>query len=599
MNSSSYRGINGIISPFRHIVARYKSALGLAVFSMILVDVFAYALPGLIKYVTDTVYPEIQNQGALESLFVFGGLILAVAVLRGFTAHVMIRSYWYVGETVVHDIRNELFEKLQHLQAPFYDTARTGDLMSRVSNDVQMIRNFFAYGIEHRLRIVLISSTVLVLMLVQNWRLALMVYLFIPLVFFMVIYFSKKMGAAVGRKHHRTGTLSSFVQENLRGIRIIKAFAAESRQIVQFDGENSQLRDAGMEVSDLQAKMNPLLILTNTIGSLVILFYGGYQIIQGQGNMTLGTLLGFITYLSIMGFPVFILAFNTSLMSLASGASRRIHEILAKPDQRKANTGHHRSEIQGRLEFQNVSFSYPESETILDGLNFCIKPGERVAVFGLTGSGKSSLISLIPRFYEPMEGSILLDGTPLPEWELEFLRSRIGMVLQESFIFSTSIQENIAYGKPEASIQEIQDAARAARIHDFIESLPEGYNSQIGEFGVGLSGGQRQRIAIARALLKDPQLLILDDCTSSLDSKTEREIQQELQQLMKGRTTLIIAQRISTLRLADRIILLHDGKLHHMEPHDRLLEKSPLYRSVYESQMMYGSIGEDSLTGRS
>ncbi|WP_052078809.1 ABC transporter ATP-binding protein [Spirochaeta lutea] len=599
MRQGDFNGIRGIISPFKHIVQRYSFSLAAAILCMVLVDVFAYTLPILIQYITDHVFPTLGREENLPRLFLFGGLILLVAVLRGIMAHLMIRTFWYVAERVVRDIRNELFEKLQHLQAPFYDTARTGDLMSRVSNDVQMIRNFFSFGIEHRVRIVLISATVLVLMLIQNWRLALMVYIFIPMIFLMVVYFSKKMNTAVDRKHRQTGALSSFLQQNLRGIRIVKALGMEDTQIAEFDEENTSLKEAGMKVADLQARLNPLLILTNTLGTLVIVLYGGIQVIQGTGNTTLGTLLGFITYLSIMGFPVFILAFNTSLLSLASGASRRIHEVLSQSDQRQENSGRHRGAIAGAFEFRNVSFSYPQSSKVLDDLSFTIKPGERVAIFGLTGSGKSSLISLVPRFYEPDSGEILLDGVPLKDWDLEYLRSRIGMVLQESFLFSTTILENIAYGKPEASMEEIVQAARAARIHDFIQGLPEGYHNMVGEFGVGLSGGQRQRLAIARALLKNPQLLILDDCTSSLDSKTEVEIQEELRNLMAGRTTLIIAQRISTLRLADRIILLHEGRLHHMEAHDDLLKKSPLYRSTYETQMMFGSIGEDSMTGRS
>ncbi|MDA3852307.1 MAG: ABC transporter ATP-binding protein [Spirochaetaceae bacterium] len=566
---------------------------------MILVDVIAYMMPLLIRYVTDNVFPYLKDDSSmLSSLYFFGGLMLFTGVMRGLMAHFMIRLYWFVGESVVRDIRNALFEKLQHLQAPFYDTARTGDLMSRVTSDVQMIRNFFAFGVEHRLRIILISLTVLGFMLWQNWRLALMVYCFIPLVFFMVVYFSNKMGKAVAKKYRQTGTLSSFIQENLRGIRIVKALAMEEEQMKNFDKENSALRDAGMEVADLQAKMNPLLILTSSVGSLVILFYGGSQIINGTDAMTLGTLLGFMSYLAIMGFPLFILAFNTSLLSLASGAALRIQEILSKKDQRQENTGHHRSSIEGALEFRNVYFSYPESNGVLQDVSFSIEPGERVAVFGLTGSGKSSLISLIPRFYEPSSGEILLDNVPLKDWDLEYLRSRMGMVLQESFLFSMSILDNIAYGKPNASMKEIEQAAKSAQIHDFILSLPEGYQSKVGEFGMGLSGGQRQRLAIARALLKDPRLLILDDCTSSLDSGTEREIQKELQNLMARRTTLIIAQRISTLRLADRIILLHDGKIHHMDSHEKLLKKSSLYRSAYETQMFYGSIGEDSITGR-
>jgi ABC-type multidrug transport system fused ATPase/permease subunit len=586
--------MRAILRAFNPIIQRYRTEMAIAIFYMAIIDILAYTLPLLIRHVTDEIYPGLGGETSLMPLFIFGGLIITAGFLRGGIINLMIRSFWYLAETVVRDIRNELFEKLQHLPSVFYDKARTGDLMSRISSDVQTLRNFFAFGIEHRIRVVLITLTVLVLMLVQNWRLALMVYSIIPFILYLVIYFSSRMNAAVGRKHQRTGALSSFLQENLYGIRIIKALSVEDQQIEGFASVNENLKEASTEAADLQARMNPVLILTNTIGSLIIIFYGGYQIVTGSGNMTLGTLLGFMTYLAIIGFPVYILAFNTTVVSLASGATARIQQILTQEDQRQNDHGRRRDRIKGKLEFRSVGFSYPESrEPVLNDISFTIEPGERVAIFGLTGSGKSSLISLIPRFYEAKKGSILLDDHPLGDWDLEYLRSKIGMVLQESFLFSMSIMDNIAYGCPDDCKEDIVDAAKAARIHDYIMSLPEGYDSVVGEFGLGLSGGQKQRIAIARALLKNPSLLILDDCTSSLDSRTEHEIQQELRQLIQDRTTLIIAQRISTLRLADRIIVLHNGKVDHMDSHDRLLEKSGVYRAAYKTQMNYGAIAED------
>jgi ABC-type multidrug transport system fused ATPase/permease subunit len=584
--------------PFSSIIARYKKEMAIAIAFMVLIDILAYAIPLLIRYVTDEVYPQLGSGGGLEPLFLFGGIIVAAGVVRGGMVHLMIRSFWYLAETVVRDIRNALFEKLQHLPAQFYDTARTGDLMSRVSADVQMLRNFFAFGIEHRIRVVLITLTVLALMIWQNWRLALVVYSIIPVILYLVIYFSTRMSRATINKHRRTGDLSSFLQENLYGIRIVKALAMEDRQIDAFAEVNQSVKDASTEAADLQARMNPVLILTNTLGSLIIVLYGGWQIVSGTGDMTLGTLLGFMSYLAIIGFPVYILAFNTSTMSLASGATARIHQVLSQSDQRQRDNGHRRDRIRGELAFRSVGFSYPDGGApVLKDIDFTIEPGERVAIFGLTGSGKSSLISLIPRFYEPDSGIISLDGGPLAEWDLEYLRSRIGMVLQESFLFSMSILDNIAYGRPDACREEIVEAAKAARIHDYIMTLPEGYESTVGEFGLGLSGGQKQRIAIARAILKDPSILILDDCTSSLDSRTEQEIQAELRDLMAGRTTVIIAQRISTLRLADRIIVLRDGRVDHMDSHEALLTKSRLYRSAYQIQSNYGSIGEDVMSG--
>ncbi|HMB00100.1 MAG TPA: ABC transporter ATP-binding protein [Spirochaetota bacterium] len=574
-----------IFKTFSPLLKRYRSYIIAAVLFMIGMDLVSYILPLYIKYITDHIFPFIKKPGMLRELYTAGALILAAAFFRGAMAHFMIRCYWYSAEAIVRDLRNKLYDKLQHMPASFYSKARTGDLMSRVSTDIQRIRNFFAFGVEHRLRIIFICFTVLALMLWQNWRLALLVYLFIPLVYIIIIYFSRKLNKAVMAKHRQAGRLTAVLQENLSGIRIVKAFAAEKQEQEKFDRENVNLRSKDIRVTTLQAHLNPVLRLTSGIGALVILVYGGYQVING--TMSLGVLMGFLTYLMIIRFPLFILAFNTTLLSLARGAAVRINEILLLKDQREDDTGTRKQPLRGKLEFRNVCFQYDQEHMILRNLSFTINPGERVAVFGVTGSGKSSLISLIPRFYHPCGGEIRLDGYSLNEWDLAFLRSNISTVLQENFLFSTTIRENIAFGRPGASMAAIRQAAAAARIDDFINSLPEGYETIVGEYGAGLSGGQRQRIAIARALLRDPRLLILDDCTSSLDPVTERKIQQELGTLMQNRTTVIIAQRISTLRLADRIIVLDQGTVQDFASHEKLLRKNSLYRETWQTQTEY------------
>ncbi|MBN2433632.1 MAG: ABC transporter ATP-binding protein [Spirochaetes bacterium] len=587
-----------ILKTFEEYSRPYRGAFILANTCMVIMDLTSYLLPVLIKYATDTVFDHVTKTGDLKILYIVGSAIIISGVVRGLLSHFMIRSYWYVGESVVKDIRNSLYEKLQHLGASFYAKARTGDLMSRLTTDIQLIRNFYAFGVEHRLRIVLISVTILLIMLYQNWRLALIVYIFLPIVYFVIVYFSSKLQKAVMRKHESAGALNSTLQENLTGIRIVKAFAVEDEQKKIFEKSNLRLFNADLVVTTLQAHLNPLLQLTGGAGTLVILIYGGYQVIHG--SMTLGTLIGFMTYLMIIRFPLFILAFNTSLVNLAEGASKRINEILIMEDQRENDKGTVTNRIKGKLEFQNVTFAYGDKKPVLRDLSFSIREGERVALFGLNGSGKSSLISLIPRFYCPDSGKILLDETPLPEWSLEALRLQIGTVLQETFLFSMTIGENIAFGRPDASLQQIKEAAASAQIDIFIESLPDGYDTYVGESGSGLSGGQRQRIAIARALLQNPRILILDDCTSSLDPQTERNIQNELRSLMSGRTTLIIAQRISTLRLADRIIVLDRGMIQDFDSHENLLKKNELYKATYETQMVCSeSIIEDSLSMRS
>jgi len=570
------------LAPF---VKPYRRALGFAVVFMLGMDLVAYGMPLVVGYVTDHVYPVIDEEGMLAHLGLVVLGLVGAGVFRGLMAHGMIRNYWYVAESTVRDIRNGLYEKLQHLDVSFYDQARTGDLMSRATYDIQLIRNLFSFGIEHRIRIILITGTILVLMLIQDWRLALAVYVFLPVFFGIILYFSKRMREAVRRQQRQMGRLNARLQENVTGIRVVKAFSMEDAEIESFERQNHAMLERDLDASLLQANLNPILLLTDGVGSLVILLFGGYQVITG--TMSLGVLFAFVTYLGVMGFPMRILAFNTALVALARGASERLQEIFSSPDQKRLDRGHRTDRIHGKVVFDRVSFRYEQETPVLSDVSFQLNPGERVALFGLTGAGKSTLISLIPRFYEPTEGRILLDDCDISEWNLRSLRSQIGTVLQETFLFSATIRENIAFARPDASMEEVRQAAEHAHIREFIESLPEGYETIVGEHGVGLSGGQRQRIAIARTLLQDPALLILDDCTSSLDALTEQRIQDELRELMEGRTTIIIAQRVSTLALADRIVVLEHGTIADVDSHDRLLERNQLYRDTYEAQTVF------------
>lgn len=575
----------GILKRFSTFVRPYAGYLAGAMVCMVIMDMVAYAIPVAIGYITDHVYPHIRETGDLKPLFLICGALVAAGLLRGAMAHGMIRGYWYIAEAVVRDLRNALYEKLQHLDLSFYDRARTGDLMSRVTYDIQLIRNFFSFGIEHRIRVILITLAVFGFMLWQEWRLALAVYTIVPILFGIILKYSAWMRTAVYERQIQMGHLNSRLQENVTGIRVVKAFAMEQEEIRRFDVENERMFDKDLRVAMLQVHLNPILLMTDGVGALIVLLYGGYGVING--TMTLGVLLAFVAYLGVMRFPTQILAFNTSLINLARGAGDRIQEILQSPDQKRHDTGTRRDPIEGRVAFDSVTFGYDEHTPVLRDLSFSIEPGERVSLFGLTGAGKSTLISLIPRFYLPTGGTITIDGHPLPEWNLRYLRSQIGTVLQEPFLFSATIRENIAFGRADASLAEIRDAARHAQIDRFISELPEGYETMVGEYGVGLSGGQKQRVAIARTILQDPRILILDDCTSSLDAVTERNIQDQLRELMKGRTTIIVAQRISTLSLADRIIVLHDGKIRDMASHSRLLERNELYRTTYEAQTAF------------
>lgn len=575
-----------MIPIFRHLsryLGPHTHVLTVAIVAMVLVDVIAYCVPLATGYVIDNIYPTIASDPSqLSRLWRIGAFLFAAAMARGVVVHVMVRAFWSLAESVVRDLRNALYLKLQHIDMAFYDSSRTGDLMSRVTYDIQLIRNFFAFGIEHRVRIILISVTVFGLMVWQDWRLALAVYTVIPIFVGAILYYSRRMREAVIRQQRQMGQLNSRLQESVTGIRVIKAFAVEHKEMERFDHENHTMLERDLEAALPQAYLNPILLVTEGVGAMVLLAVGGVRVMNG--DTPLGTLVAFVAYLGIMGFPLQILAFNTAMVNQARGAADRVTEILNRPDQIRHDSGTRRTSIVGELTFEHVSFRYERGPCVLDDVSFSLAPGSHVGVFGLTGSGKSSLISLVPRFYLPTEGEIRIDGIPIEEWKLETLRSQVGTVLQETFLFSATIRENIGFGRPDADMEVIIAAAKAAEIHEFIISLPEGYETLIGEHGVGLSGGQKQRIAIARTIVQDPRILILDDCTSSLDAVTERHIQDQLRRLMDDRTTIIVGQRLSTLSLADRIIVLNNGTVQDVDSHDVLLERNDLYRRTWDQQ---------------
>lgn len=562
----------------------YRRSIIVALITMLLVDVFAYVVPGALAYITDVVFPAIMNgePTAMRSLWLSAGFIGATAIARGIAIHIMIRAFWFTAESTVRDIRNALYAKLQHLEISYYDTAQTGDLMSRATYDIQLIRNFIAFGIEHRVRIALIGITIFILMLAQDWRLALAIYTIIPLFAYAIMHYGGRMRSAVVVQQRQMGQLNSHLQESVTGIRVTKAFAVEEEAIARFDDENRSMLQRDLDAALPQAYLTPVLLVTEGVAALVLLVVGGYRVINGDAQ--LGTIVAFIIYLGIMSFPLRILAFNTALINLARGAAGRINEILHTPDQTRHDSGSRRDRIIGRLSFDDVSFRYGTGPCVLENISFDVEPGSHIGIFGLTGAGKSTLISLIPRFYLPTSGQICVDGLPIEEWDLQTLRGQVGTVLQETFLFSATIRENIGFGRENATMDDIEEAARAAEIHDFIMSLPRGYETMVGEYGVGLSGGQRQRIAIARTIVQDPRILILDDCTSSLDAVTERQILEQLKHLMRDRTTIIVAQRLSTLSLADRVIVLENGNLQAIDHHDNLILSNDLYRRTWRQQ---------------
>jgi ATP-binding cassette subfamily B protein len=422
----------------------------------------------------------------------------------------------------------------------------------------------------------------------MDWRLALTALAVVPAIFVLLLRFVSRIGPIFRGVQQTLGRLNSVLQEDLAGVRVIRTFAREEYESARYRSVNDELLGKNLETVRTFSNNFPFVFLLANVGTLIIVLFGGLQVMGGR--LSIGDLVAFNTYLGVLLFPIFTIGFLAAGISRAGASSLRVFEVLDAPlEIEDAPWATPLPPISCRVEFDDVHFRYPGDEReILRGISFSAEPGQTVAILGTTGSGKSTLTSLIPRFYDVVEGSVLIDGHDVRDVTLASLRSQIGVVMQSSLLFSGSVRDNIAYGRPGATQAEIEAAARAAQAHEFISALPEGYDTVIGERGVGLSGGQRQRIAIARALLIDPKLLILDDSTSAVDAETEAAIQESLDRLMRDsrRTVFVIAQRISTVRDADLILVLDDGEVAATGTHEELLRESELYNEILGSQAL-------------
>ncbi|NLY88648.1 MAG: ABC transporter ATP-binding protein [Firmicutes bacterium] len=578
---------------FRHLssyLAPYKKAFGLAVTLTLVQNGLNYLFPQFIKGIFDRVFPGIKEEKGLLILLAWCAGILLLGLLRAAVLRFGIINYEGTANRIAADLRNALYEKLHKAPLSYYGTMRTGDLMSRLTLDVQMVQMFFSFVFSHALSCALTIGAVILLMFLASWKMALIVLAFLPVIIVALVRFSRRTAKGVKDRQEQAGSLTAVLQENITGIRVVKSFATEEQEIEKFREENWKLRGANLRVTLLNARMLPLLILFSGAGTLVVLGVGGWLV--SAGEITIGSFMAFNSYLGLLGWPMWMLAPTLSHVKQAEGSARRLLEIFQAPEEARPVKPVRRV-IRGEIRFKDVSFEYTNPEgtvAVLEKINLRIDPGEKVAVIGLTGSGKSTLVNLIPRLFRPTSGKIYLDGIDLNDWDLDSLRRQIGLVDQETFLFSTTIGENIAFGAvetgPEAErARAIINSAQKARIHDFIVSLPEHYNTIVGERGVGLSGGQKQRVAIARALFTNPKILILDDSTSSVDPETEKEIQESLKELMAGRTTIIVTQRMSMARLADRIILLSSGEIKAEGEHGFLYDSNQYYRLLHDIQL--------------
>ncbi len=554
-----------------------------ALLSLLLVSVANLAAPQLLRFAIDKGLAA-RDWSKVE--LAVGGLV-GVALIRGLLNFLQGYLAERASQGVAFHLRDGLYAHIQKLSFNYYDTAQTGNLLTRLTNDVEQVRTFVGSGVvQLAASLAMLLGTIILLFSINATLAAAALATVLP-IFWVLKRFVTSIGPLFGRVQATLGRLSTVLQESLQGLKVVRAFSGESREVARYGKINDELRDQGLMVVDAMSSNFPFVNFFANVGTVAVVGVGGLQIFRG--DLTLGQLIAFNSYLAFLLMPIMTIGFLAAQISRASASAQRVFELLDTPlELSDAPNATPLPALRGKVEFKNVVFRYAGSDKpTLKGVDFTIEPGQTVALLGTTGAGKSTIINLIPRFYDVSSGAVLVDGHDVRTVTLSSLRSQIGIVLQEALLFSGSVHSNIAYGRPEATLDEVRAAAVAAQAASFIEELPQKYETIIGERGVGLSGGQRQRIAIARALLTDPKLLILDDSTSAVDAETELAIQAALDGLMRNtsKTAFVIAQRISTVRDADVILVLDDGQIVAQGTHEELLASSPLYNEILGTQL--------------
>jgi ATP-binding cassette subfamily B protein len=545
--------------------------------------------PAIALYLVDNVLTK-GERGLFLPLI--GGLVLSqmaltsVRIARG-------RNVAFLGMQITVAIRHSLFEKLQRLSLSFYDKRNVGSIMSRMTNDTGALYDVLVDGIPVVLNQVTLMIGIPVAILLINWKVGLFALLPIPLVLIAVRWSRKRMMLVWSRYWHQNSRLSGTLNGILQGTRVVKAFHGEQREVDRFNRRINDLARSGYAAESNWATFFPLVTFTMALSTIVVWYVGGLGVLNKV--MTLGELTAFLAYVARLENPMMMLQRIIDWSSRALTAAERVFEVMDTPeDIRNDPDAMKMPSISGGVQFSDVHFGYEKSREVLHGIDLDVKPGEMIGLVGHSGAGKSTIINLLMRFYDPTQGTIKMDGVDLRKIDLEDFRRQVGVVLQESYLFPGSIKDNIAYGRPEASLEEVIMAAKAANAHSFIVNFPDGYDTYVGERGQRLSGGERQRIAIARAILHNPKVLILDEATASVDTQTERMIQEALETLIEGRTTFAIAHRLSTLRNANRIVVINDGRIAEMGTHDELLAKEDgIYRKLVEMQQEVNRVREN------
>jgi ATP-binding cassette subfamily B multidrug efflux pump len=578
-------------------VGRHRRLAVLAYGSLFVATAAQLVVPQLVRVIIDSVVAGAEvpaDRASVAQALVSAMLAIVIfSAVRAVFAFGQQYNAERISQNVAFDIRNELFARIQRLSFSYLDRNQTGQLMVRATDDVEKVRLFIGQGLVMALQsFVLLIATLLVLWF-SNQLLTLVVLPILPIAFAVFFAFGAIAQPLFMAVQIRMSALNTVLQENVAGLKVVKAFGREPEEEARFARSAAAVLEQQLKVGRTFSFLFPVVFLIANLGQAAVLYFGGQQIING--TLSLGEWQKFSLYLAYVFLPLGQLGFIINLMSQASASAQRIFEILDTQSEIQDQPGAvELGQASGRVQFDNVTFRYFKGgDAVLNGVSFEVEPGQTIALLGATGSGKTTIINLLPRFYDVSEGRVLVDDHDVREVTVESLRDQIGIVLQETTLFSGTIRDNIAYGRPDAGLDDIVAVARAAAAHQFIMDFPLGYATPVGERGSTLSGGQKQRIAIARALLMNPRILILDDSTSSVDLATEYQIQQALDRLMRGRTSFVIAQRISTVRNADQILVLDKGTIVASGTHDELLESSEIYADIYNSQLI-----DDSATPR-
>lgn len=581
--------MNNPLLRLRFMVRPYLPQISISILNLTALTVLNLYIPAIIRDVIDEGLIRSDSRFLARSALLLLGLGLLTAAMNGFQRFI---SEWISGH-IGYDLRNRLYNHIQNLSFSYHDHAQTGQLISRCIEDVRSVQQFIGSSIVELTQLILLLFGALWIMLAANWKLTLIAILPIFPLVWMTFDFGNRITSLFFKVDTALGDLASRLQENVSGVHVVRAFAREDYEMKRFDETNRAYYNARLRVINTWSRVMPTTDFFVTLCTILILWFGGQMVLNG--TLTVGELVAFNAYVLMLATPAQQLTWLVNAAGEASAGAQRVFEVLDAEQEIVSPPGALKlPPLRGEVEFRHVSLKYfSEKRDSLSEINLRVSPNQLIALIGPTGSGKTSLVNLIPRFYDVTAGAVLVDGVDVRQVDLISLRSQIGIVLQTSLLFSDTIKANIAYGRPEASDEEIFAAAKAAQAHEFILGFEKGYETIVGERGVTLSGGQRQRVAIARALLMNPRILILDDSLSSVDTQTELLIQRALDQLMQGRTTFVIAHRLSTVRRADQIVVMDKGRIVQMGTHDELLAQGGLYREIHDLQLVHNASGEE------